>query len=108
MAVEARPAQSLAWVTSAAAPAEHQGAWLQQQSLLLLCGADVATQVHITSGKVLCQAGPQSLALVTSLVGKQPAWLHQVCLLRCQGVQCAASRSPQPRQRQHTPQPPLQ
>lgn len=56
VAVEAQPAESLAWVTSPAGPDSEQAAWLQQQSLLLLCGADVATQVRIATERVLCRA----------------------------------------------------
>ena len=47
VAVEAQPAAQLAWVSAGAGPSAEQQAWLRGQTLLLLCGADVVTQVSV-------------------------------------------------------------
>ena len=43
--VGAQPASMLAWLTGADAPTRSQQAFLQEHTLILLAGADLATQV---------------------------------------------------------------
>ena len=40
-----QPASMLAWMTGANAPTRSQLSWLQEHTLILLAGADLATQV---------------------------------------------------------------
>ena len=59
VAVEAQTAQRLAWVTGTAEPSADEAAWLQGQTLLLLCSADVATQVRFGPQKRLHECRPE-------------------------------------------------